>query len=199
MKRFKRITAGVLMATMLMGLSACSRSYTIHTGSRTRSTEEADEPDDNYSDDLLRKSFGSYEVGYDWVEVPGHSAPPNYYSYCMAGDEQSSMPNNIAVSYGTNRYSLEDSDDFTGAILSQLTVQAAAYNGTAVMTAFSTDPDQPWYRFDVSSDDGARTIQWYICGDYKYVMVSLAIYDEDLAEEDHAIDVAEGIVESFNW
>ena len=143
--------------------------------------------------------FGIYTIGYGWVEAESQSAPPDRYVYCAEGNEDSrTPPNNLAVSYDTNFYGPDDGDDFASAILQQLHGQAAQFGGTAAMTEYGTFGENQVYRVDMLSDQGT-CIQWYVCGDHEYVMFSLMIFDEDEAEEDHSMDVAEEAVNSFVW
>ena len=202
MKVMRKVIAAVTIVAVAAGMCSCSAPERRHKRDRDRDDEEEEETVEETVEDLpsgYEKEFGSYEVGYGWGEVDDQSDPPYYFAYCMSGNEDSDeAPNNIAVSYGSNYYSKEEGADFTSAILQQITGQAAQYNGTAAMTEYSEDPDHSYYRFDMECED-FTVIQWYLTGDYEYVMVSLMISDEDKAEEENAMEVAQQIVDTFEW
>lgn len=189
---------------MLMSLTGCS-DRTRHSLSRDRDrdeageTEEEDEADDEGDVTECETDFGTYDIGYGWVEVTSHSNPPDYYSYCEDGNQDSvTPPNNLAVSHDMNYYGPDEGDAFATAIIQQLHGQAAAYDGTAAMTEYGTFGENQVYRFDLDCGD-FNIYQWYVCGDHEYVMFSLAVYDFDEAEEDHSMEVAEDAVYSFVW
>ena len=82
----------------------------------------------------------------------------------------------------------DEGDDFCTAILQQIHGQAAAYNGTAALTEFGQFGENMCYRFDLDCED-FDIIQWYVVGDYEYVMFGLMIVDEDKADEDDCIQM----------
>ena len=203
MKRFKTVVSIILITAMLLCMSGCAGSYR-RSSRRDRDRDDAEESSEETARDdtgeiECETEFGTYTIGYGWVEVESHSTPPDYYSYCAEGNENSQTPpNNLAVSHDTNYYGPDEDDDFATAILQQIHGQAAAYNGTASMTEYGTFGENQVYRFDLEMED-FNIYQWYVCGDHEYVMFSLAIYDFDEAEEDHSMDVAEEAVNSFVW
>ena len=211
MKSFKSFIVLLLVAALLIGVAGCSgisrrssrrdRDRDDDRGRQTDDDRDDDDDDDDDSDGglLCETEFGTYTIGYDWVEVPSQSLPPYDFIYCEEGNENSSTPpNNLRVSHGSNFYSVDESEDFVAAILQQISGQAAALGGTAAMTEYGTFGENLVYRFDMDCED-SLTVQWYVVGDHEYVMFSLAVFDEDEAEDDHSMDVAEEAVYSFVW
>ncbi len=199
MRKFKNVVSIILIVSLLLGMTGCGMSSRRRSRRSDRDRDRDSEQTDVVSDDELEcdKSFGSYTIGYGWVEVDDRSYPPDDFTYCMEGNENSSTPpNNLRVLHDTNRYSEDEGDDFATAILQQLHGQAASYDGTAQMTEYGTFGENQAYRFDIECDEFTN-VEWYIIGDHEYVMFSIFVYDED--EDDHAMDVAEEAVYSFEW
>ena len=204
MKRLRSALALLIVFSVMLSIAGCGLSLRRSRRSdrdrdRDRAEDRADDDDDNDDELLCETEFGTYTIGYGWIEVEGQSNPPDSFTYCDEGNEDSrTPPNNLYVNHDTNYYGLDEGDDFCTAILQQLHGQAAQFGATAQMTEYGTFGENQVYRFDMVGDD-FTTIQWYVCGDHEYVMFSLAIYDEDEAEDDHCMDVAEDAVNSFEW
>ena len=168
---------------------------------QTPSPDDGTEPGEGapiYDGMECNQTFGTYYVTNGWVNVPAQSAPPDTYTYCAAGNENSTTPpNNIVVRHGDNFYSPEEHEDFCTAILQQVTVQAAEFGGTAYLDSYGPINGCMVYKFVL--DCQPYTEQWYFCGDHEFVMVGMQIFDEDEAETDHTRDVAEDILYSFEW
>ncbi len=203
LKSFKKAITVVTVLAILMSTAGCvGRSG--RSSRRDRDRDDDDDDDRNarteQSEELeCEAEFGTYTIGYGWVEVEGQSAPPDRFTYCAEGNEDSrTPPNNLSVVHDTNFYGPDEGDDFATAILQQLHGQAAQFNGTAYMSEYGTFGENEVYRFDMESDQG-DCIQWYVTGDHEYVMFSLMVFDEDEAEEDHSYEVAEEAVYSFVW
>ena len=170
--------------------------------------EETDEPDEteetkkskkkSSSASLEKKDFGSYTLDGNWIEAEKQSVPPEIYVYCLKGNEDSKTPpNNIVVRYGTNEYTKEQHEDFCTAILVQVKQQAASYGGDAHMDGFGEINGCMCYKFVMDCDP--YTVQWYFCGEKEFVMVGMSIYDQDAAQEDNIEEVAQTLVDSFEW
>ncbi len=184
MKSLRKTAAVVIMAAMAFSMCACSKAEK--------------EKDEAGGDKKYEKKFGSYEVSEGWVEVSSHSNPPFYFSYCQDGHDKDDLPNNIAVYRGEDKYSADDIA-FKDDILATLNRQVEGLEGTTVTgSGITSDKGYPVYMFEIKTPDD-RTIQYYIAGEKEYVMVSAAIYDEDMAKEDKTEEVAKGIVDSFEW
>lgn len=144
----------------------------------------------------FNKNFGSYEVSKNWVESKEHSTD-NKFFYVLEGQEQLKRPNNISINSGTNKYNKESHEIFKTAILSQLSMQIAGKEGIEINASGSnTDNGDIVYTFIIKeTKDNIVTTQYYIVGDYKYILVQETVF-----EESEEIDnVAKEIVNSFKW
>lgn len=194
----KKFIALVTVAAFMFGAVGCSVLRSTSRRSNDRHRDEREEDDD--SDELeVEASFGTFIIDNGWVEAEEHSNHPNMYVFCNEDDlDASSAPNNLTVLHDTNYYSEDEHEDFCTAILQQLHGQAASYNGTAAMTEYGRFGENMCYRFDMDCEE-LDVIQWYVIGDHEYVMFSITIVDEDAAEDDDCIDMAEDAVNSFVW
>lgn len=200
MKKLKSVIAVVVLlafAWSLVGCSFLSKPSRRHNGDDDDDVEQSEVEDSEGGQ--IETDFGTYTIDNGWVEASSQSNPPSMYVYCNEDDVDSSTPpNNLTVSNGTNYYSEDEHEDFCAAILQQIHGQAASYNGTAAMTEYGTFGENMCYRFDMDCED-FDVIQWYVIGDHEYVMFSLTIVDEDEAEDDDCVQMAEDAVYSFVW
>ena len=197
----KKFLALITAAAFMFGSVGC---FSVSTSRRHRDRdreerEEGEEEEEENSGELeIEADFGSFVVNNGWIEVTGRSNS-SMYVFCNEDDEDSEdAPNNLTVTHDTNPYSEDEHEDFCAAILQQIHGQAAMNNGTAAMTEYGTFGENMCYRFDMDCED-FDIIQWYVIGDYEYVMFSLMIVDEDAAEDDDAFQMAEDAVNSFVW
>lgn len=143
------------------------------------------------------KSFGSYTMPKNWIESTKYSTEDKFF-YVAEGTEEDPLPNNISVNVGKNKYSSEQHMKFRDAILNQLVMQLpkdTALNGSGSFTA----NDYVLYTFTFSITEGDTTLsatQYYIVGDYEYVMVYETAFTDDTEEVD---TVAKNIVDTFKW
>ena len=144
------------------------------------------------------KRFGTYSLPEDWVEVPEHSQEPNYYSYAFEGTENDGRPNNIAVAYGDQPYGEDEFDEFKNAILSNLAGQIGDKDVEIHSSGTTTSEGNVLLTVELL-EENATTIQYYVLGEKKFVMISAAIYDYDAAEEDNIKAVAFQIADQFVW
>ena len=201
-----RIALAFLMASLLMLTSGCLLMLTPKKKTTNKSSDkktgQKEKSDRKSSEDgvvEMEKEFGTYEIKNGWVEVDSQSMAPDIFTYCVEGNENSKTPpNNIVVRHDKNQYSKDQHVDFSAAILQQIHGQAASYNGTAAMTEYGRFGENMCYRFDMDCEE-LDLIQWYVIGDHEYVMFSITIVDEDAAEDDDCIDMAEDSVNSFVW
>ena len=156
---------------------------------------ELDEEED--TDVKYDKIFGSYEVRYDWNEI---DQGEGYYVYCLEGTHPDGdiIPNNIMVSHDSNPYGVDESMDFKDAIMAQLAAQTTDEVEEITGGGLTTANGDAVLKFDIVGED-VEKIQYYIVGDHQYVCVSAMLWDMDAAESDGIVDVAEGIVNSFEW
>ena len=203
--------AGIIISAVTIVLSIIFWSIALFTGllgtiglsnyidKSKEYSSKIDEKLEEAEDGDYVKDFGSYSVDDDWEEVDHGS---NYYVYCyedtfVPGED---IPNNIMVSHDTNPYAADDHMTFRDAILAQISAQAGESDelDTVNGSGRTTDNGLVVYVFDMNGDGGEK-IQYYIVGDYEYVCVSAMIWDDDAAEDDDIREVAEDIVNSFEW
>ncbi|MBP5261853.1 MAG: DUF4190 domain-containing protein [Clostridiales bacterium] len=148
------------------------------------------------------KDFGSYKVVEGWQEV---DADGTSFVYCSPDHVGGKRPknercNNIIVTFGTNHYDEDEHEQFREAILSQLGMQTSSDPVQITGGGSTSDKGYIVYIFDITSaEEDTEQIQYYIVGDREYVMVSAMIWDMEEAEEDNIRDVAEKIVDTFQW
>ncbi len=148
-------------------------------------------------DVTYHKSFGSYRIPKNWIESTKYSTKDKFF-YVAEGTEEDPLPNNISVNVGKNKYSSEQHMKFRDAILNQLVMQLpkdVILNGNGSYTA----NDYVLYTFTFSITEGDTTLsatQYYIVGDYKYVMVYETAFTDNTEEVDI---VAKSIVDTFKW
>ena len=209
MKKWKSVAA-VLVALMMMVMSTgClalvgsnknnKSKKTSKTKTDKETSEKADKDDGKSGEDTrIETDFGSYTLDKYWVEAKGQSIPPDVFVYCFQGNENSETPpNNIVVRHDTNDYTKDQHEDFCTAILVQVKNQAAAFGGDAHLEAFGEINGCMCYEFVM--DCTPYTVQWYFCGEKEFVMVGVSIYDEQAHNQDRAFDVAQALVNSFEW
>lgn len=147
---------------------------------------------------LYTKSFGSYVVSNNWIESKEHSTNSKFF-YVASEEEREVRPNNISVNAGTNKYSSSEHEKFRDAILLQLSYQISDSSDCTINAngSFTNDNNYVVYEFDIfEKNDNIMTKQFYIVGDYKYVLVHETVYDFPSDEVD---GVAKRIVDSFEW
>lgn len=169
-------------------------SYQSEWEATSEESSKEDSDDGRYS--LTNCSFS---VSGDWEQVDKDNSA---YVFCLKGTykgKNADVPNNIMVSYGTNRYSEDDHMMFREAILRQLSEQIKGSDVSNVnASGRSTTKGYIVYVFEMKGDTQEK-VQYYIVGDKEYVCVSVMIWDYYAAEGDNILDVAKAIVESFEW
>lgn len=148
---------------------------------------------------LYTKDFGSYIVANNWIESQSHSTVNKFFYIKDQAAEEEEKPNNISINMGTNKYSSKEHEKFKTAILKQLSMQISNSNDLKINAngSYTEDNNYVVYEFDIYEEkENVTTKQFYIIGDYKYVLVHETIYDQT----DKDIDiVAKKIVDSFKW
>ena len=144
----------------------------------------------------FEKDFGSYELLDGWVENKKHSTKQKFF-YTLKSDANKSRPNNISVNVGTNKYSKDEHEKFKVAILSQLNMQTSSYEGINLNgEGFTSDNGYIVYKFTIYEENSdTTTTQYYIIGDYKYVLVHETTFGKSEKTDEAAIK----IVNSFKW
>ena len=195
----KKFLALITLTAFVFGAFGCSSLRTVRRNrDRDRDRDEREEEEEEPEELEIDAEFGTFVINNGWVLVDSQSGGSQYV-FCNEDDTESRQaPNNLTVRNDTNFYAEDEHEDFCAAILQQIHGQAAQYNGTAAMTEYGQFGENMCYRFDMDCED-LDVIQWYVIGDYEYVMFSLMIVDEDQAEEDNCIEMTEDAVNSFVW
>ena len=148
------------------------------------------------NDNVFNKNFGNYELPENWVESKKYSTSSKFF-YVLKGQEQEDQPNNISINYGTNKYDKANHEKFKEAILNQLSMQIAKKEGIEINANGSyNDNEDIVYTFIIKElNANITTTQYYIVGDYKYILIHETVFGES-EETDEA---AKRIVNSFKW
>jgi hypothetical protein len=143
----------------------------------------------------ITKSFGSFSIPDDWIEITRYSRNGKYF-YSHNSESISSRMTNISIEIGTNPYALEDHMAFRYAILRQMLMQAgkAEVYGDGTFT----EHDDPLYVFTIEDkEDNITTIQYYIVGNKKHILIHLTDFHNGNITNVNGI--AKFIVNSFVW
>lgn len=143
---------------------------------------------------VFEKEFGSYSISNTWEENVEHSTNRKFF-YIKKGDTNN-PPNNISIESGINRYGENDHMMFKDAILRQLAMQTKSSVDQIKASGSNTSNNYVMYTFILDSGINV-TKQYYIVGDYKYVLVHATIFDRDSEEEVN--NISSQIVNSFKW
>ena len=149
---------------------------------------------ENIPGTLIEKDFGTYEIPVDWIESAAHSTNDKFF-YVKEGQENENRPNNISINEGSNKYAANEHENFRMAILNQLSMQIGEDENVEV-TANGSNTKNGYvvYTFNIKDQDNTTT-QYYIVGDYKYILVHETTFG-DSAETDSA---AQKIIDTFKW
>lgn len=149
---------------------------------------------ENIPGTLIEKDFGTYEIPADWIESEAHSTNSKFF-YVKEGEENENRPNNISVNEGTNKYSESEHEKFRMAILKQLSMQIGR-NEDVKLNANGSNTKNGYLVYTFSIKDGnTTTTQYYIVGEYKYVLVHETTFVNS-TETDNA---AQKIIDTFKW
>ena len=148
------------------------------------------------TDYTINKDFGSYSISESWTEVKAQSSS-NKYFYVLKGQENNEKPNNISINAGTNYYTKVEHEKFKNSILNQLSMQITGKDGIEINADGSTTENgEIVYTFIIKdTKNNTITTQYYIVGDYKYVLIHETVFGESKETD----DVAKNIVSSFRW
>lgn len=145
------------------------------------------------NDNVISTDYGSYTIPSTWTKRDDHSTA-NKYFFANKNDNNT-IPDNISVEMGTNKYSKDDHMAFNRAILAQLSMQVKGSGMTINGSGSTTKNGYPVYTYRMTGK-GQTIVQHYIVGDYKYVLVHETIWHGDTKDTD---DAAKAIVNSFKW
>jgi hypothetical protein len=143
----------------------------------------------------ITKSFGSFSIPDDWVEITRYSRNGKYF-YSHRSEQIGSNMTNISIEIGSNPYELEDHMTFRYAILRQLLMQAKGeeVGGSGTFTK----NNDPLYIFTIEERvENVTTIQFYIIGNKKHILVHVTDFHNKNVT--NAEEVARFIVDSFIW
>ena len=177
----KYIKRTLVIVILVITLTGCYKNNSLN-----------DKPKDN----IYHKDFGSYEVLDGWVENKEHSTR-NKFFYVLEGTEKQSLPNNISINEGTNKYSSNQHTSFRTAIVKQLSSQISGKEGVTLNANGSyTDNDYVVYTFVIHEEDkDITTTQYYIVGDYKYVLIHETVHGTSTETD----EVAKKMLNTFKW
>ena len=175
---------------IILCLTICTGCFNFRSGNKLKE----DTNDLENKDLVFEKEFGSYSVSNTWEENKEHSTERKFF-YIKRGDTNK-LPNNISVEMGTNRYSEKDHMMFRDAILRQIAMQTKKSADQIKSSCSNTSNNYILYTFII--DNGPNiTKQYYIVGDYKYILVHATIFDRET--EDETDNISNQIVNSFTW
>ena len=146
--------------------------------------------------------YGSFLLPDDWIEITEYSKNRKYF-YSHQAEPRGLDMTNISIETGTNPYQLEEHMTFRYAILRQLLMQAGMIEGTEVLGSGGfTNHDYPLYIFTLKHKDRYKdqeviTIQYYIIGDRKHILIHLTDFHHDTIL--NADEVARKMADSFVW
>ena len=193
MKNKKAIYIVVAIIILVILIVAAIYYMQNKTNEETTNTPMASNIEDK---NLYNKNFGSYKILENWVQSREHSTGSKFL-YVKRGQEQEQSPNNVSINAGTNKYAQSEHEKFKTAILNQLSMQIGnAEDVTLNASGSYTDNGYILYTF-IIQDPGIETTQYYIVGDYKYVLVQETVFNQD--EKEETDNLAREIVNTFKW
>jgi hypothetical protein len=143
----------------------------------------------------ITKSFGSFSIPDDWVEIARYSRNGKYF-YSHKSETINSKMTNISVEMGSNPYAFDDHTTFRYAIMRQLLMQARGMEVGGSGTF--TKNEDPLYIFTIEDKvNNITTIQYYIIGEKKHILIHVTdFHNKNIA---NAKEVAQFIADSFIW
>ena len=141
----------------------------------------------------VNASFGTYQIN-GLVKRSDHSTA-NKVFYSLKKDRYESRPDNISVELGTNYYSKDQVNMFKIAIQSQLYTQVGR-TATVLGNGLTTSKGNNVLKFTMKKqNDNTEITQYYIVGDYKYVLV----HETNFSGNTDLDTAAYNIVDTFEW
>lgn len=164
------------------------------TSSESSVSEQQKEKTQDETDAEEEVEFpGTYTVPEGWVKHTQFSTADTIF-YIQEGQEQEQFPDNIAISVGSNPYSLEEQEQFREAITQQLLMQLQGVKGELKGDGSYTAQDCVLYTFTID-EGGIITKQYYIVDDYRFCLVHLT----NFTRAESSDEAARTIVDSFVW
>lgn len=147
----------------------------------------------NKDNNIKETSYGTYKID-GLVERRDHSTADKLF-YSLEKDKNNPRPDNVSVNMGTNYYTKSQHEMFRRAIQEQLYRQVgrnAKINGNGLTTTKGNFV----YKFLITRDnDKTEITQYYIIGDYKYVLV----YETNFSKNPDLDIASYNIVDTFEW
>lgn len=156
--------------------------------------QEKLEKSNSDAENNIFSNYGRYEIPDGWIKNEEHSSKYKQF-YIKQIDNDKSRPNNISVNGGTNYYSKDQHELFRQAILEQLGMQVNKDTGLINGNGGTTSNGYVVYTFTIDNKN-SKTVQHYIVGDYKFLLVHETIFDDETKDID---ECAKYIVNTFKW
>lgn len=142
---------------------------------------------------VVNASFGTYRID-KLVKQNDHSTA-NKIFYVLEKDKYKTTPDNVSVEVGTNKYPKEQYLAFKTAIQLQLYSQVGR-DATIVGNGLTTTKGNTVLKFIMKKqNDNTEVTQYYIVGDYKYVLV----HETNFSRNPDLNVAVYNIVDTFEW
>jgi hypothetical protein len=137
---------------------------------------------------------GTYKIADGWETSDKYSTDQKTF-YLREGETDMDQPDNISVEQGTNRYSAENVMGFKDAIMRQMGHMTKGQKVDEIKgRGYTTDKKVKVLMIQMIDDESVTT-QYYLCGDYRYVL----IHETNYSGAEDADEAAKEMVESFEW
>lgn len=145
------------------------------------------------NNDVVSASFGTYRID-GLVKRNDHSSATKIF-YVLERDKYKTTPDNVSVEVGTNYYSKSQITAFKTAIQLQLYSQVGR-DATIVGNGITTTKGNNVLKFIIKKqNDSTEITQYYIIGDYKYVLV----HETSFSKNTDLNAAVYNIVDTFEW
>jgi hypothetical protein len=183
----------ILLALFIFSGTKCTSENSKRTTSM-KDDMDIELPGNTNTTNAITKSFGSFSLPEDWIEMTEQSRNGKYF-YAPKSEQPGSRITNISIEKGTNRYAIEDHMAFRYAIMRQLAMQGG---GAITGGGSNTAHNDILYVFTIEDNEALiTTTQYYIIGNRKHILVHLTdFHNENITT---ANEVAQSIVDSFVW
>ena len=142
---------------------------------------------------VVNASYGTYRI--DGLVKRNDHSTANKTFYVLEKDRYETTPDNVSVEVGTNKYSKEQYLAFKTAIQLQLYSQVGR-DATIVGNGTTTTKGNNVLKFIIKKqNDNTTATQYYIVGDYKYVLV----YATNFSGNTDFNAAVYNIVDTFEW
>lgn len=192
-QKIAMILAALLLLSGCGGNGAEEEQETSTSAETSVSEQEKETKQDQEDAEEEVELPGTYTVPEGWVKYDGISSSGALF-YVQEGQEDQTYPDNIAISVGSDPYSLEEHDQFREAITQQLLMQLNGMQADLKGDGTQTAQDYVLYTFTID-EGGIITKQYYIVDDYRFCLVHLT----NFTRSESADQAAQTIVDSFVW